>query len=60
MAYGGSQARVQIGAVAISLSQSHSNAGSELCLQPTLQLTAMPDPQPNERGQGSNPQSHGS
>ena len=44
MAYGGSQARVQIGAVAISLSQSHSNAGSELCLQPTLQLTAMPDP----------------
>ena len=40
VAYGGSQARGLIGAVAASLRQSHSNAGSELCLQPTPQLTA--------------------
>ena len=43
-AYGGSQARGQIGAVATSLRQSHSNAGSELRLRPIPQLTAMPDP----------------
>ena len=43
-AYGGSQPRGQIGAVAASLRQSHSNTGFELCLQPTPQLTAMPDP----------------
>ena len=43
-AYGGSQARGRVGAVATSLYQSHSNAGSELCLQPTPQLTAMLDP----------------
>ena len=43
-AYGGSQARGQIGAVAASLRQSHSNAGSEPHLQPTPQLTATPDP----------------
>ena len=43
-AYGGSQASGLIGAVAAGLSQSHSNAGSEPCLQPTSQLTAMPDP----------------
>ena len=42
-AYGGSQARGQIRAVAPSLSQSHSKAGSELRLQPTPQLTATPD-----------------
>ena len=35
-AYGGSQARGIIGA--------YSNVGSELCLRPTPQLTAMPDP----------------
>ena len=34
-AYGGSQARDQIGAVAASLHHSHSNAGSKPCLQPT-------------------------
>ena len=39
-AYGGSQARGWIGAVATSLRQSHSNAGSEPRLQPTPQLTA--------------------
>ena len=44
MAYGGSQARGLIGAVAASLHQSHSNAASELRLRPTPQLTAMPDP----------------
>ena len=44
VAYGGSQARGLIGDVATSLSQSHSNMGSELCLQNTPQLKAMPDP----------------
>ena len=41
-AYGGSQARGSIRAVAVGLH--HSNVGSEPCLQPTPQLTAMPDP----------------
>ena len=40
-AYGGSQARGPIGAVAASLRQSHSNA--EPRLQPTPQLTAKLD-----------------
>ena len=43
-AYGDSQARGLIGAVVASLCQSHSNVGSESCLRPTPQLTAMPDP----------------
>ena len=42
------------------LHQNHSNAGSEPCLQPTPQLTATPDRQPTEQGQGLNPQPHGS
>ena len=42
-AYGGSQARDLIRTVATGLCQSHSNAGSEPRLQPTPQLTAMPD-----------------
>ena len=42
-AYGGFQARGQIGAVATGLRQSHSNAGSEPSLQPTPQLMATPD-----------------
>ena len=42
-AYGGSQARGLIRAVAAGLRQSHSNAGSEPCLQPTPQLTATRD-----------------
>ena len=46
MAYGGSQARGLIGAVATSLHQSHSNSGSEPRLQPTPQLTTLPDPYP--------------
>uniref|UniRef100_A0A8D1TKU1 Fibrinogen C-terminal domain-containing protein n=1 Tax=Sus scrofa TaxID=9823 RepID=A0A8D1TKU1_PIG len=40
-AYGGSQARGPIGAVAIRLRQSHSKAGSEPRLQPTPQLMAI-------------------
>ena len=43
-AYGSSQARGQIGAVAIDLRHSHSNARSEPHLQPTWKLTAMLDP----------------
>ena len=43
-AYGGSQARGLIGAVAAGLGQSHSNTRSELRLQTTPQLMAMPDP----------------
>ena len=42
-AFGGSQARGLIRAVAAGLRQSHSNAGSEPRLQPTPQLTATPD-----------------
>ena len=44
-AYGGSQARGPIRAVATGPSHSHSNAGSKLRLQPTTpQLMAMLDP----------------
>ena len=43
VAYGGSQAGGLIGAVAASLRQSHSNAGSQPSLQPTPQLTVTPD-----------------
>ena len=43
-AYGGSQARGLIGAVDTGLCHSHSNAGSELCMRPTPQLTATLDP----------------
>ena len=59
MAYGSSQARGQIGAVAAGLRQSDSNTGSEPRLQPTPQLTATQDPQPTERGQGTNLHPHG-
>ena len=44
MAYGGSQARGLIRAVAASLRHSHSNMGSEPRLRPTPQPTATPDP----------------
>ena len=40
-AYESSQARGLIRATAASLHHSHSNMGSEPCLKPTLQLTAM-------------------
>ena len=42
-AYGCSQARGQIRAIAASLLHSHSNTGSESHLQPTPQLMASPD-----------------
>ena len=58
--HGDSQARRRIGATAASLHRSHSNARSEPRLQPTPQLMAMLYSQPTERGQGSNPQPHGS
>ena len=57
VANGGSQARGRIRATAAGLLPSHSNIRSE---PPTPQLTATPDPQPTEQGQGSNPQPHGS
>ena len=41
-----SQARGWLGAVAVTLHHSHSKARSELCLQPTPQLMAMPDLNP--------------
>ena len=59
-AYGGSQARGRIRAVAAGLHHSLSNARSQLHLRPTSQFTAVLDPEPTERGQGSNPQPHGS
>ena len=44
MAHGDSQAKGPIRALAAGLCHSHSNAGSEQCLQPIPQLMAMPDP----------------
>ena len=44
VAYGGSQARGRIVAVAAGLCHSHSKARSKPHLQPTPQLTAMPHP----------------
>ena len=58
MAYGGSQARDPIGAMAATLRHSHSNAGFEPRLQPTPQLRETPDPYQAEWGQGSNLQPH--
>ena len=55
-----SQARDQTGVTAAGLHHGHSKAGSEPHLQPAPQLTAMPDRQPTEQGQGPNPQPHGS
>ena len=43
-AYGGSQARGLIGAVATSLHHSHNNARSKPCPQPTPQFMATLDP----------------
>ena len=59
VAHGRSQARSQTGTRAAGLYHSHSNVGSELYLQPTPQLMAMPDPRPTEQGQGLNPYPHG-
>ena len=44
MAYGSSQVRGPIRAVAASLYHSHSNMGSKLCMRPTPQPTATLDP----------------
>ena len=44
MAYGGSQTRGPIGAVAAGLHHSHSNSRYKPRLGPTPQLLAMPDP----------------
>ena len=44
VAYGGSQARGLIGAVAAGLHYGHSNGGSEPHLPPIPQLMAMTDP----------------
>ena len=43
MAYGGSQARGQIGAAAAGLHHIHSNAGSDPRLRPTPQLMPILD-----------------
>ena len=43
-AYGDSQAKGRIGAVAANLQHSHSNAGSKPHLRPTPQLTETLDP----------------
>ena len=59
MAHGSSQARGRTGAVAAGLCHSQSNTGSELNLQPTPKLGAMPDLQAMEQGQGSNIHPHG-
>ena len=53
-AYGSSQARGPIGAVAAGLHHSHSNTGSELHLRPIPQLMATQDPLPMKQGQGAN------
>ena len=58
-AYGASQARGPIGAVADGLHHNHSNARSEPPLRPTPQLTETPDAKPTEQGQGSNLHPHG-
>ena len=47
-AYGGSQARGQIGAAVAGLHHSHSNARSEPHMKPKPQLTAMLNPKPTE------------
>ena len=60
MAYGGSQARGPIGAVASGLHHRHSNSGSKPHLRPIPQLMATPDPQPTQQGRGSNLTPHSS
>ena len=58
-AYGSSQARGLIGAVAAGLHHSHSNVRSKPHLRPTPQLMARPDFESTEWGQGSNLRPHG-
>jgi len=54
VAYGGSQAKGLIRAVATGLHQGHNNSGSEPRLRPTPQLTATPDPLSEARDQTHN------
>ena len=56
-AYGGSQARGLIGAAAAKPTPEPQQHGIRAVSAP--QFTAMPDPLPNEQGQGSNPHPHG-
>ena len=58
MAYGGSQTRGHIRAVAPGLCHSHISIRSKLRLKPTPHPKATPDPQPAEWGQGSNSYPH--
>ena len=53
-AYGGSQVRGLIGAVATSLCLSHSNRGSELCPRPTPQQCRILNPLSEARDQTRN------
>ena len=59
-AYGDSQAKGLIGAIAAGLCHSHSNVVSKPRLRPTPQLMATLGTQPTEQGQRWNPQPHGS
>ena len=59
VAYESSQVRGRIWATAAGLHHSHSDTGYEPHLPPTPQLTATLDPQPTERGQGSDLCPHG-
>ena len=52
-AYGGSQPRGQIRAIAARLPHTHSNARSKPRLRTKPQLMATLDPYPTEQGQGS-------
>ena len=58
-AYGSSQVRGQLGAVAAGLHHSHSHTRSEPHLQPTPQLMATLAPWPTDQSQGSNTSPHG-
>ena len=60
MAYGGSQARGRIRAVAAGLHHSHSNARSEPWSATYTTAHATPDPEPTEQGQELNLQPRGS
>ena len=58
MAYESSQGRGEIRATSAGFCHSHSKIGSELSLQPVLQLMALPDPWPTEWGRGLDPCLH--
>ena len=58
-ACGSSQPRGLIRAASAGSCHNHSKEGSELCLQPIPQLTAVPHPRPTERRQGLNLHTHG-